>query len=231
MTCGVGVGGVAGVGVAAGVAAVSMRTYFSAYHLWGARHFAELARAIEDAHNGPPRFSIRHRVYVTNSILSSVAFLEALINEFFEDTADGHLAYVENLTDEQRKKVGVFWTLTTVERASILDKFQTALIAVGATPFDKGAAPFQPAATLVKLRNELMHAYPETRDSQDQKPSTDPFPSNKLMQNSANPYFPDHRLGAGCADWGVRSAVALADEFLRRTGANANYRMADLQDN
>src|SRR4051794_32934788 len=105
---GMGTGISTGMGVGGGGGGVSLRTYFSGYHLWGAKHFAELARVIEDAHDGSPRFSIRHRAYVTSSILSSVAFLEALVNEFFDDTADGHLIYVESLTDEQRKKVAVF---------------------------------------------------------------------------------------------------------------------------
>jgi|SRR6516164_3970668 hypothetical protein len=216
-----------------GVAAVSMRAYFSADYLWGAKHFAALARSIEDAHDGPPRFSVRHRAYVTNSILSSVAFLEALINEFFDDAEDGHLVYLKNLTDEQREKVAVLWKLPSIERASILDKFQIALVAVGAAQFDKGAAPFQDAVALVKLRNQLVHARVETRDSQDQGLSgawQTRFPPNKLMHNSANPYIFDHLLGAGCADWAVRSAIGVADSFLGRTGANANYKMVDYQD-
>lgn len=219
-----------------GVLSLSMRVYFSEYHLWGAKHFAALARSIEDAHKGRSRFSVKHRAYVTNCVLSSVAFLEALINEFFDDIEDGHLCHIGNLTDKQRENVAVFWTVAKVERASILDKFQIALVAVGAAPFNKGAAPFQDAAALVELRNDLVHFRAETHaaDSKDQQNLLGKwqarFPPSKLMQGSKNPYYPDHLLGAGCAEWAVKSALALADEFVGRTGVNASYKTANFQD-
>lgn len=60
-----------------GTPTVLMRVYYSSHHLWGAHYFAQLAGEIEDAHNGRSRFDIKHRTYVTNSLLSSVAFLKA----------------------------------------------------------------------------------------------------------------------------------------------------------
>lgn len=80
-------------GVAEGVgwvetATVSMRGYFSTQHLWSAEHSTRLAAELEAAHTGEARFSIRHRSYVLGAVGEAVAFLEAFINELFQDAQD-----------------------------------------------------------------------------------------------------------------------------------------------
>ena len=76
---------------------IQMRVYFSSYHLWAAKHLMELATDIEQGHTGGSVFDIKHRAYVTKSILSSVAFIEAAINEVFQDAFDGHESYLSTL--------------------------------------------------------------------------------------------------------------------------------------
>ena len=73
---------------------ISMRAYFSTYHLWAAKDFARQAKKVECEHRGKPKFDIRHRALVINSILSSVAFAEAAINEVFQDASDQHHSYI-----------------------------------------------------------------------------------------------------------------------------------------
>jgi hypothetical protein len=68
-------------------ASVSMRAYFSAYHLWAAKRFAKLADATEDDAEG---FNIGNRAFVTSAVLSAAAFLEAAINEIYDDVVDGY---------------------------------------------------------------------------------------------------------------------------------------------
>lgn len=216
-----------------GHAEVLMRTYFSAYHLWAAEHFAGLARDIENAHTGKPVFNIKHRAYVTNSILSAVAFLEAAINEIFDDVADGHSGYVDPLTPDCARLLAGLWKQRNVERWSILDKYQLALLCSGIDEFETGAQPYQDAKILVDLRNDLTHARPETRASFDEeqqnmrKRMTAKFKPNRLMENAANPFFPDHYLGVGCADWAVKTANAFANEFFGRLRIQPNYRRSD----
>ena len=69
-------------------ATVSMRGYLSTQHLWSAEHFTRLAAELEAAHTGEARFSIRHRSYVLGAVGEAVAFLEAFINELFQDAQD-----------------------------------------------------------------------------------------------------------------------------------------------
>ena len=100
---------------------ISMRAYFSAYHLWAAGHFARLANDIENAHTGRAVFDISHRAYVTNAIFSAVAFLEAAINELFEDAVDNHPSYLDALTPERRQRLCKRWSgKDSVERRSML---------------------------------------------------------------------------------------------------------------
>src|SRR6476660_7568778 len=109
---------------------ISMRIYFSSYHLWGARHFSELAAQKEAAHVGRPNFDVLHRTHVVNCILSATAFLEAVINEFFDDASHGHLAYLSEMTENNRQAAANSWT-EKLERRSILNKYQFALRTTG----------------------------------------------------------------------------------------------------
>jgi hypothetical protein len=110
----------------AGIAAISMRTYFSAHHLWAAQHFARLAQDAESAHTGRPTFDVQHRACVTNAVLSAGAFLEASINEVFDDVADDHPVYVDPLTAECRRLMAGLWD-EQMERGPVLEKYRVAL--------------------------------------------------------------------------------------------------------
>lgn len=204
---------------------VAMRTYFSTYHLWAARHSSRQAQRIEDRHHGRSTFSIELRAFVTNSVLSAAAFLEAGINEVFDDIADNHLANVGVLSEAARQSLARAWP--KAERYPILEKYQTALEEAGFQCLDRGQAPYQPARLLVDLRDRLTHARPKTQTSSDLDPLGQSlksrFPPSKLMVGSKNAYFRDHCLGAGCAGWAVTAALDFADEFFARCGIEPNY--------
>ncbi len=205
----------------AGAAVVLMRAYFSSYHLWGARHFTQLAQDIENQHSGDtPTFNVKLQAYVTNAVLSAVAFLEASINEVYDDVADEHPGYVDPLSPETKRLLAGLWE--RVERWPILEKYQAALLCSGIEPFEKGKPPYQDAKLLIDLRNQLLHARPKTRATGDvdklSKSLKPRFKPSRLMENAGNPYFPSHCLGAGCAGWAVVAAQAFADEFFHRFG-------------
>jgi len=109
---------------------VGMRVYYSSYHLWATEHFSYLAAEIEDAHVGPKRLDVRHRAYVTGSLLSSVAFLEATVNELFQDAADRHEPYLSALTADQTRAMAAVWRGNKA-KVPILDKYQLALALCG----------------------------------------------------------------------------------------------------
>ena len=213
---------------------VVQRVYYSSYHLWAAQHFSDLAGAIETAHSGPPRFDIEHRAYVTSAVFSAVAFMEAAINELFQDASDGHHAYIDPLDSSTQSLMATYWELTdegTRAALGILDRYQLLLNFARKESFPKGELPYQDAALLVELRNRLVHYKPEDVSGSDvhrlQKKLTGKFPLNALMEGSSNPFFPDKGLGHGCAQWAVVSSKSFLDEFHARIEVTPNYQRVD----
>jgi len=217
-----------------GTPTLAMRAYYSSYHLWAARHFTRLAREIEDRHEGQPVFDIAHRGYVTGSILSAVAFLEAAVNEVFQDAADGHSSYIAPLGDELIAMLASLLSGDKVRSVSFwptLEKYQVILLFSRKPVFDKGLAPYQDALLVTMLRNALTHFSPQTltthtRDEMAQS-LQGKFDPNHLMVGSGNPFFPDHCLGSGCAEWAVGAVHKYSDEFFERIGLQPNYQRVD----
>jgi hypothetical protein len=139
-------------GVAEGVgwvetATVSMRGYFSTQHLWSAEHSTRLAAELEAAHTGEARFSIRHRSYVLGAVGEAVAFLEAFINELFQDAQDatktvpdpGAAMGVRGLSDDVVRLLAAYWNSTDEgERVRALDKYDAARLFAGCPREDRG---------------------------------------------------------------------------------------------
>ncbi len=218
-----------------GSAILSMRIYFSTYNLWAAEHFSKLAGEIETAHQGRSQFNLEHRVYIMNSILSATAFLEAVINELYQDAHDKHLVSLGHLDETVISILSDFWEMTEEDNKSflsILDKYQLALRFAGKEPFQKGENPYQDTALVIKLRNYLTHYKPMDL-SEINKHSLDnmlrgKFLPNKMMEGSGNNFFPDHALGKGCAEWSLKSVKNFADEFFQRMGIKPNYQVVDM---
>jgi len=115
-----------------------------------------------------------------------------------------------------------------VPKSSVLDKYDTALALCDRDEFNKGAAPYQPVALLIKLRNALTHFVPEWQpgggwpheDAELAKLSKSlrgMFPENSLTEDF-QPYFPYRCLGYGSSKWAVTSSVAFVAEFRARLG-------------
>ena len=215
----------------AGSVTYSMRSYFSSHYLYSAQRLSQEAGRIEA--QAPPGLSFDpdHRMFVTSSVLASVTFLEALVNEVFQDVVDRHDqhddAYVAPLGDETKRIMSWLWAPGGAERLPILDKFDAALVAAGLVPFDKGAYPYQYTALVVEVRNALVHYKPQSlgpaRHHKLAARLRSKFAPNKLMEGAGNPFFPDHALGHGCSEWAWRSCRDHADEFSRRLGIRPHY--------
>lgn len=93
---------------------------------------------------------------------------------------------------------------------------------------DKRAEPYQSAALLTSLRNALVHYKSESVAGDVEhlftKALRGRFPDNRLMTGSGNPWWPDHALGAGCAEWAFESAKALGDVVADALQITPNYR-------
>lgn len=212
---------------------ITRRGYFSTHHLWSARHFAALATAQEAAQDRIPRFSVRHRSYVVSAITESVAFMEAAINEVFQDAADGHQSYILPLTPAARTTLGTFWTATDDGRkyVQVQEKYNLALAMTGKSLIERGQNPYTDAKILINLRNWLIHFRSEDFSSDAKHKlgaqlKEKKFPPNALMASAGNSYFPDHALGAGCAHWAHTAAVNFVDKFASELGLTLDYQIA-----
>lgn len=215
---------------------ISMRTYLSISHLSAATLLSsrcgELEKRIVTEKLGP-EYKREHGACVISSVILSAAFLEAVINEIFTDCADEHASpRVNNIP--AKNLMARLWKLGIPKTAAypILEKYEVALELNGLTSFDRGSNPYQDAKLLIELRNALVHFEPETimgysddvyRDIHKfEKRLNGKFEENKLMA-IGNPFYPDKVLGAGCANWSVRSALNFTDRFFSLLGIESTY--------
>ena len=231
-------------------AGISMRPYFSDYHLRAAAFFARQSADMEREHVGKTWGELggavfyEHRACVMGAILSSVAFLEATVNELFVDAVE-HQAKdpepaptdpprpVDQLTPAGSSLMAELWPFD-IDRQRVLDKFKVALILNGKPAMDVSASPHQDIAALLALRNDLVHYKPqdiraglgpdEETEKLSQRLRDKGFALNPLFpKTSGNPYYPDKYLGHGCAEWAVKKSVEFADDFFSRMGVVPRY--------
>jgi hypothetical protein len=102
-----------------------------------------------------------------------------------------------------------------------------------AISFKKDAAanlqPWQDMTTLVRLRNELVHYKSKWGEQMSQeKFISKTLPGLRLtlppFVDSGSNYFPHLLLGAACAAWSVRTAVAFLDTFYERMGIESRLK-------
>jgi hypothetical protein len=211
---------------------VVMRKYFSSYFLYAARRLSADADAIEAGHEGESRFDIAHRAYVLSSIQAAAGFLEAMVNELYQDAVDEHGTngdgYIAPLSVETRRTMVELWRATDEgSKLRPLDKYQMLLVAAGCDRLEPGAQPYQDAHLLIGLRNAITHFQPEDLSADApavmERRLRGKFPDNRLMAGSGNPWWPDHCLGFGCSEWAHRTAKSLADRVAEELGIQPNY--------
>lgn len=206
---------------------VLKRAYFSPYHLFSANHFLELTASIENSHTGRDHFNFYHNSFVISSIISSATFLEAAINEIYQDVCDEHNNYIKPSDYDTREALKLFWS--KYERSSILRKYQFALTSSKLEPFPEKENPYADVDLAIQLRHQLVHYKPETFGGGESHELTDvlagKFKLNPLMSSPSNQFFPDRCLGGGCAEWVLKSCLYFADEFFGRIHIIPNYQL------
>jgi hypothetical protein len=209
------------------------RTNLSVHHIKSGFLFADKAGEIERNYNGKfnEELFFEHRSYVISAVLSSVAFLEATINEIFADSID-HPTNLQGLSNIQL--IAQMAKHSAIEQAKTINKYNLLLALCGKNEIELDRLPGQSIRILIDLRNELIHYKPVWLDSEsneDYSINNEPkiskslrgkFPDNPLT-GLGNPFFPDKALSYGCAKWAVTSGLAFTDEFYSRLGINSLY--------
>jgi hypothetical protein len=194
---------------------------FSQQHLRAAEFFAAQSKNIENTlQNLDEAQTSNHRAYITAAILSSVAFLEASINEFFLSAVNHDTTALPIFDSKTFQLFTQFWN--DVEKYPILRKYQIALALSGKSSFSTGAPLYQDAESMVKLRDCLVHYKPEWDDEQGTHQKLESRLKGKFNLNKYSfpnaLWFPHQCLGAGCAEWAVATARHLSDDFCKELG-------------
>lgn len=227
-------------------------------HLQGAISNSLEVKRIESNYGGwkgsPPSEDgasvvIKHRSLVISSITSCVSFLEAFINEVYDDAI---IKYQMESNDEvEQSYQGITETSViegdsleilydfdkelfgTIQRQiSFLQKYQLLLVFGSVSPFNKGEYPYQEVNTLRRLRNYFVHFEPEEWVSKSDEPNIEhkigsslqgKFNDNPLAGPS-QPNFPHKMLSYGCTKWAILTSVDFADQFCARMNVERSYR-------
>lgn len=201
------------------------RVNLSYQHMQEAIHLSMLSKDCEAANKGKTfsdgEFFNHHRAYVVSSIMTSVASIEARINEFYLDATDGLLGSI--IDDSQQGLLAELWKPLDEKRVPILQKYQIALTALNKCKFDTSKGPCQDVKLLIDLRNMLVHFKPEWDNDQKQHRKIEEklrgkFELNPFWAKENSVFFPFKCLGHGCANWAVRSSMNFIFDFFALTG-------------
>jgi hypothetical protein len=191
---------------------LKVRHNLAVNHLMAAALFARNARAVEQQHRGEPYgpYFEEIRWQVVACVMMAVAAVEAHFNERMKDLS------VDNDF------------LKLIERKGLIERHDYFLWFTDRPRLDNGAAPTQPFADLVELRNALVHFHPEWDDDQElhaklDRRLTDKFPTSPFLNSNAV-FFPMRCMSHGCAAWAVRTAWDFGDAFAEQIGVEPKFR-------
>jgi len=181
---------------------------------------------------------LSHEVFILNSILSSVAFLESTINELYADAADDAYFFTDKKNEVLLQTIGEKWrNEKNFDRAPLVNKYLKILMIADKPGFDDNNPVFSDIRSLIEIRNSLMHYkrewivvqkgeisldFEETHGEKLERMLRNKFPGNPLAQKN-RPFFPDTCFGHGCAEWAVGNSLAFTDEFFRKLELPAPY--------
>lgn len=198
-----------------------VRYCFTVQFLRASAHFAQQAVAIEAAHCVDPGEQVRseHRGLVTASIMQSVAAIETEIADVLLHGPGNHLG--SDKTDQQALQF-LKPLADVIDREDALSRYRCVLHLLKKPSLKEGHQPWQDAATLVKLRNEVTHYKSKwgqemTQQRLFQRLQQLQHPRPPFINEGQN-FFPHQCLSAACAGWAVTTAVAFIDEFYHNMG-------------
>lgn len=193
-------------------AGIRQQARFAVRHLAAAARFARDTEACERAHAGQPfgPFVDTLTHYVSASVLLATAALEANVNELLSEPAQ-LFPSIGELPAESTAKL--------IVRLRILEKYEKIAAIRSDFVFDKGVSIYQDVASLIRLRNALVHFRPVWHDSPGKlaEELEDRFASSHFVDQS-EPMFPVKFIGHGCARWAVESSLQFMELVEEKLG-------------
>ena len=192
------------------------RYFFTGQFLEASAMFVRRARAIEADGSAATDDAVRceHRGLVCAAIMQCAAALETESHEICTHGPGSHLG--SNGTDGEARKF-LRPVAKLIDDQSTLERFDLILHLLRREPLEKGANPYQSAALVVRLRNEIVH-YKSRWGSQLERVKL--YASLRSLHLTPPPFadsglnfFPHRCLGAECGAWALASVVAFLDKF------------------
>jgi len=225
-----------------GDSTIRFRDCFSVRYIQSAALLCRLGYEIEKKYEKtgeiPTDSLLRHEVFILNSLLSSVAFLESTINELYADAADDAYFFIDEKNETLFRTIREKWkNEKNFDRAPLITKYQKILDITKKPVFEENSTIFSSVHNLVEIRNYLMHykrewiivqkdkeepTGKETQAEKFEKLLKNKFLENPLTQKNQQ-FFPDKCLGHGCAEWAVQNSLEFTDHFFKNLELPAPY--------
>jgi hypothetical protein len=215
-------------GVAQAFATADIRYVFTTQYLCASAIFARRCKEIENTYQSNPNgnVEVEHRGLVTAAIMQSVAAVEAESAELTMHGPGSHLG--SDKLDKNARDI-LLPLAEFIDDQEALSRFEIILHILGKRPMLKGGQPWQDMAILIRLRNELVHY----KSKWGEQMSREKFIGKTLTGLGFAPppfihpgsqFFPHRLLGAACAGWAVRTAVAFVNAFYERMEIESRLR-------
>jgi hypothetical protein len=202
------------------------RYTFTGQFLEAATLFARRARLVEGMVNDTLTDELRseHRGIVSAAVMQCAAALETEASEICIYGPGSYLGSNGTIQPAQQFLAPI---ADVVDDQETLSRFQLILHLLKQPRLETGCEPYQSAALVVRLRNEITHY--KSRWGQEMK-SSKLFVSLKTLRHSPPPFispnanfFPHQCLSADCAAWAVNSTVAFLDAVYDRLGVASRF--------
>jgi hypothetical protein len=208
-------------------ATADTRYTFTVQYLEASTIFVRRARVIESMpiQDVDDSLRIEHRGLVCSVIFQCVA---ALDTETHETCTYGPGAYLGSDHTDDDSKAYLSPLATVIDDQDTMSRFNLVLHLLRKEPIDTGREPFQSAAMVVRLRNEIVHY--KSRWGEEMKTSK-LFSALEGKRFRPPPFFPPggmnffpHRcLSADCATWALKSSVNMLDAFYTAIGVPSRF--------
>jgi hypothetical protein len=191
---------------------IDVRYTFTAQFLRAATRFSHLAADIEA--KAASDDEVVHRGLVVGAIMQATAALETEIWEVMRYGPGHHLG--SGGVDEAGRAL-LTPIADVIDATDVLSRYNVVLHVLGKDRFDTGAMPWQDAALVVRLRNELVH-YKSRWGSELERTKflialeSKGHAKPRFIQAGSN-FFPHAALRAACAAWATRSCVEFLEGF------------------
>lgn len=208
-------------------ATADVRFSFTAQFLCASAIFARRCVQIEGAHPDNPDDATRteHLGLVTAVIMQCAAAVEAESAELTEYGPGSHLGSdrTDRITQNFLKPLTDF-----IDGQDALTRYKLILHLLNKPPLVEGEQPWQDMNVLVRLRNELVHFKSKFSKKMEGQKLYKTLQQLRLAKPpfvaAQSLFFPHKLLGAACAAWAIRTAVAFLNGFYGRLGIESSLR-------